>query len=154
VYLRLSRAGVGALLPDDHAFEIGRGFVLREGRACTLVSTGALTATALEAAERLAARGIAVRVLHLPTVKPLDKSLLRAAAAEAAPLFTIEEHSIIGGLGEAVAGLLAETDPVPVHRLGLCDTYGESGPYEALLDKHGLTAPRIAERVERTLRDG
>lgn len=151
VYLRLSRAEVGRIFDDAYRFEIGRGVPLREGRDCTLVSTGARTAAALEAADRLAARGIAARVLHLPTVKPLDADRLRAAAAEAAPLFTIEEHSVIGGLGEAVAGLLAETDLVTVHRIGLRDTYGESGPYEALLEKHALTPRTIADRVIRTL---
>lgn len=151
VYLRLSRAEVGRIFDDAYRLTIGRGVTLRGGRDCTLVSTGARTAAALEAADRLAARGIAARVLHLPTVKPLDADPLRAAAAEAAPIFTIEEHSIIGGLGEAVAGLLSETMPVLVYRLGLHDIYGESGPYETLLDQHGLTSARIAERVERTL---
>lgn len=144
VYLRLSRAEVGGLFPADHPFAIGRGFLLREGRDCTLVSTGACAAAALQAAEQLASRDVRAAVVHLPTLKPLDAAILRQAPA---PLFTIEEHSVVGGLGEAVAAALAESHPAAVHRIGLQDTFGESGTYAQLLEKHGLTATRIVDRV-------
>jgi transketolase len=148
VYLRLGRDDYPVVPALHGEFTIGRAKLLRTGHDVTLVSTGIMVAEALDAAEELKERGISARVLHFPTVKPLDASPLLAAARETRGFVTAEEHSIIGGLGEAVAATLAEAgQPAIVRRVGMRDTFGESGHASELLDKYGLRARDIAREA-------
>lgn len=145
VYCRFGRLAVPIINdPETYQFEIGKGITLREGTDLTLVATGLMVNEALQAAEVLAAEGISARVLNIHTIKPLDTELIAAAARETGCLITCEEHSIIGGLGSAVAECVAESCPVPVYRVGVKDTYGYSGPAVALLKEFGLCAENIA----------
>jgi transketolase len=146
-YLQITRDPVGILFGPDYIFEIGKGVLVREGPDVTLVSTGTQTIRTLEAAGALAANGIDATVLHLPTIKPLDADSLTRAAAATGMVISIEEHTIIGGLGGAIAEVLSEHYPVPLRRLGIRDTYGESGPNDQLLDKYRLSAAAVAEDV-------
>lgn len=148
VYLRVGR-DTYPIVPELHGeFTIGRAKRLRAGAELTLVTTGIMAGEALQAATQLAARGIAARVLHFPTLKPLDLPALLAAARETRGIVTAEEHSIIGGLGEAVAAALAEAgELVPVRRIGIKDTFGESGTATELLDKYGLRAHDIVREA-------
>ena len=147
VYLRTIRCECPVIFDGSRRFEIGRGYVLRPGDDATLVATGIMTAKALSAADRLAARGIKVRVLHMPTLKPIDEELILAAAAETGRVVTVEDHSVIGGLGGAVAELLSENRPAPLLRIGIPDRFGESGDNEALYSKYGMSVADIAERT-------
>jgi len=150
-YLRLSRQPVGSLHGGDEGFEIGRARTLRDGGDVVLAVCGTLTGEALAAAEALAAEGVEAAVVEFATVKPLDVGALAAAAGRARAVVTVEEHGIHGGLGGAVAEALGETRPVPLRRVGVRDTFAESGPYEALLEKYGLTAPHIAAAAREAL---
>lgn len=152
VYLRLGRDNYPVVTELHGPFTIGRARVLRDGRDVTLVSTGIMAAEALAAAGILADRGISARVLHMPTVKPLDGDALLAAARETRGLVTAEEHSILGGLGEAVAGHLAEHHPTRVRRVGIRDVFGQSGQAAELLDLYGLRARDIAREALTALR--
>jgi transketolase len=147
VYLRVYREPTRVVFDDGYRFKIGVAPTLRLGRDVALISTGPQTGRVLEAAELLARRGIEARVVHVPTVKPLDEAAIVAAAEATDLIVTVEEQSIIGGLGGAVAELLGEQRPTWVVRLGLRDTFGESGPNDALLDKYGLSPTRVAEQV-------
>jgi transketolase len=147
VYLRFGRDRY-PVVPELHAgFEIGRAKRLRDGRDVTIVTTGIMVSEGLAAADVLAERGYSARVLHLHTVKPLDGDALLAAARETRGLVTAEEHSVIGGLGEAVAGFLGEHCPSAVRRVGMMDVFGESGQAAELLDKYGLRARNIVEQA-------
>jgi transketolase len=151
VYLRFGRDQY-PVVPELHAgFEIGKAKLLREGRAVTLVTTGIMVSEGLQAAEILRERGHSARVLHLPTVKPLDTDALLAAARETRGIVTAEEHSVIGGLGEAVAGFVAEHCPTTVRRVGMMDVFGESGTASELLDKFALRAGNIVEQALKIL---
>jgi transketolase len=152
LFVRLGRGKVPVLFADDCPFEIGRGASLRAGGDVTLMGTGLMSAVALEAAGQLAARGIDARVLHFGTVKPLDVDLVLAAARETGAIVTAEEHSIVGGLGSAVCEALAAGCPAPVERVGLRDTFGQSGKAADLLVHYGLTAEKVCEAAERVLR--
>ena len=145
VYCRFGRLAVPVINnnPNYH-FEIGKGITLRDGKDLTLVATGLMVNEALQAANMLAENGISARVLNIHTIKPLDTELITAAAKETGCLVTCEEHSIIGGLGSAVAECTAETCPVPVYRVGVKDMYGYSGPAVQLLKEFGLCAENIA----------
>jgi len=143
VYLRLGRPKVPQVIPVDMPFELGRGQVLREGNDLTYVTTGMMTGLALEAAAALHTRGIGASVVNMHTIKPLDEALLVQLARKTGAVVTGEEHSMIGGLGGAVAEVLTAECPVPVIRVGVKDTFGESGPPEALLEKYGLTARQL-----------
>lgn len=145
VYLRLGRMGVPDLFGEDYQFDLGKAVTVTEGTAVTLVGTGCMTAIAKEAAELLKKEGVSARVLHIHTIKPLDKEAIVKAAQETGAIVTCEEHSIYGGLGSAVAEVVAEGAPVPVIRIGVQDTFGESGTPAELLVKYGLTAEKIAE---------
>ena len=146
VYLRFGRlAGPIFHDPETYQFEIGKGITLREGKDVTLVATGLMVSEALDAAEQLAAEGISARVVNIHTIKPLDVDLIAKAAAETGLLITVEEHSIIGGLGAAVAEAVCDTCPVPVVRIGVNDEYGHSGPAVDLLKEFGLCAEHIVE---------
>lgn len=151
VYLRLTRDPGPVVFDESYSFQVGRGVVLREGGDVAIISTGVQSARAMQAAELLAADGVQSYVLHLPTVKPLDTEAVVEAARRTGRVVTAEEHSILGGLGGAVAEVLAEEHPVRMRRVGLRDTFGESGPNEALLEKYGLTAAHVAEAVRQLL---
>lgn len=146
VYCRFGRLAVPIINDTpDYKFEIGKGITLREGNDVTIVATGLMVCEALEAAETLAQEGISARVLNIHTIKPLDDALITQAAEETGCLVTCEEHSIIGGLGSAVAECVCAHCPVPVYRIGVNDTFGHSGPAVELLKEFGLSAEHIAE---------
>jgi len=145
MYLRLTRDPSPAVFPNDYRFEIGRAALLRDGMDVGIVSTGVQTIRALEAAELLAEIGLHAAVLHVPTLKPLDEDAIVAVADRTNAIVTAEDHSIIGGLGGAVAETLAEHRPTRMKRIGIQDTFGESGPNEAILEKYRLTARHVAD---------
>lgn len=147
VYLRVYREPTTNVFDDTYRFELGVAHTLRLGSDVALVSTGPETGRVLEAADLLAQGGIASRVVHVPTIKPLDVQALVQAADATDLVVTVEEHSILGGLGGAVAEVLGEYRPTRIFRLGLCDVFGESGPNERLLDKYGLSPNRVAQQV-------
>ena len=147
VYLRLTRQPAPLVFDEAYRFELGKAVIVREGADVTLISTGVQTSRTLEAAESLAGEGIDAHVLHVPTLKPLDTVAIVEAASRTGLVATVEEHSIIGGLGGAVAETLVEHHPVPMKRIGLPDTFAESGPDDALLDKYGISSGRVAEAV-------
>ncbi|GAV25617.1 transketolase [Carboxydothermus islandicus] len=151
VYIRLGRSGVPEVFSPDIRFEPGRGTVLKEGKDVTIVALGIMTAKALEAAKMLEAEGIAARVLDMASLKPIDRELLVESARLTGAVVTAEEHSVIGGLGSAVAEVLSEEYPVPVVKVGVKDVFGESGTPSALLEKYGLTARDIVAAVQKAL---
>ena len=144
VYFRLTRDPGPPVFDSSYRFELGRGVVLREGGDVALISTGVQTQRTLEAADLLGQDGIAAAVLHLPTIKPLDEDAIVRMAERTGAVVTAEDHSIIGGLGGAVAEVLGERCPTRMRRIGIRDTFGESAPNGALLEKYGLTARHIA----------
>lgn len=143
VYIRLGRAEVEDIHGEDYVFRWGRGEILRDGDDVTIFATGIMTAKALQAAEQLAADGIQARVVNIHTVKPLDEKLVIESAQKTGKVVTAEEHSVIGGLGSAVAEVLARTCPTKQAFVGINDTFGESGSPDDLLEKYGLTAEAI-----------
>lgn len=148
VYLRFGRLAVPVINDrPDYQFEIGKGVELRDGKDCTIIATGLCVSAAIEAAEKLAADGIDAQVINIHTIKPLDEALVIAAAKKTGRIFTVEEHSIIGGLGAAVSECLSENCPTKVTRIGMNDVFGESGPAKELLHKYKLDADGIYERV-------
>lgn len=151
VYVRLGRNKVPTIFADDYRFAIGKGCQLRAGSDLTFIGTGLMTAQALVAAEQLQAQGISARVVHVATVKPLDEELIIAAARETGAVVTAEEHSIVGGLGGAVAELLAEHCPVPLKRVGVNDRFGLSGKAEELLKFLGLMPENLLEAAKEVL---
>lgn len=149
VYLRFGRLAVPVINDrPDYKFELGKGVVLREGKDVTIVATGLCVSSALEAAEKLAADGIDAKIINIHTIKPLDEELIVAAAKETGKVVTVEEHSVIGGLGSAVCDALAEKCPVPVKKIGVQDVFGESGPAAALLTKYKLDGEGVYEQVK------
>ncbi len=151
VYVRLGRNKVPTVTAADAPFEIGKGVQLADGTDLTFVTTGLMTAQALAAAETLKAEGVSARVVHLATVKPLDGDILLKAARETGALVTAEEHSIVGGLGGAVAEFLAENCPVPLKRVGVNDRFGTSGKAEELLKYFGLMPADLVEAAREIL---
>ena len=148
VYMRFGRLAVPVVNDrPDYEFEVGRGIVMREGADVTIVACGLMVQAALEAAETLSAEGIDAEVLNIHTIKPLDTELIVASAGKTGRVVTCEEHSVIGGLGEAVCSALAESCPVPVKKVGVNDVFGESGPAVDLLHKYGLDAEGVAAAV-------
>ncbi len=150
-YLRLTRDPSQVVMPPDQGFVIGESYLLRSGGDIGLISTGVETVRALEAADLLAAEGIEASVLHMPTIKPLDIGAIVAVAERTNAVVTAEDHSIIGGLGGAVAETLSEHRPTRLRRVGWQDTFGESGPNDALLEKYGLNAAHIASAARSLL---
>ena len=149
VYLRFGRLAVPVINDrPDYKFELGKGVVLREGKDVTIVATGLCVSSALEVAEKLAADGIDAKIINIHTIKPLDEELIVAAAKETGKVVTVEEHSVIGGLGSAVCDALAEKCPVPVKKIGVQDVFGESGPAAALLAKYKLDGEGVYEQVK------
>ena len=152
VYLRFGRDKY-PVVPEIHdGFEIGKGKLLKEGKDITLISTGIMVSEVLSAYRQLSDKGISVKVIHLPTIKPIDEALIIQAAKETQGIVTAEEHSIIGGLGEAVAGVVTTYHPCPVQRIGVRDVFGESGQAPELMDKYGLRAKNIIEAANKILR--
>ena len=149
VYLRFGRAAVPVINDKpDYKFEVGKGVLLREGKDVTIIASGITVASALEAAEMLATDGIDAEVINIHTIKPLDEELVLASAKKTGKVVTAEEHTVIGGLGSAVCDCLSEKHPTPVLRIGMQDTFGESGPANALVEKYGLDGKGIYEKVK------
>ncbi len=149
VYLRFGRLPVPVFNdPDTYEFKIGKGVVLREGKDVTLIATGLEVYETLLAAEKLKENGISAKVINIHTIKPLDKILIAEAAGETGKVVTVEEHSVIGGLGDAVCSALSELCPTPVLKIGVEDTFGESGPALELLKKYGLDSDSIYNKVK------
>jgi Transketolase, C-terminal subunit len=149
VYLRFGRLATPVI--NDHAdykFEIGKGVVLREGKDLTIVATGLCVAESLAAAEKLAAEGVQAKVINIHTIKPLDEDLIIAAAKETGKVVTVEEHSVIGGLGSAVCDALSAKAPTKVLKIGVNDVFGESGPAVELIKKYGLDAEGIYTKIK------
>ena len=145
VYIRFGRAAVPVFHEEGMKFEIGKGEVLRDGADVAIIANGLMVNEALVAAEELAAAGINAMVINMATIKPLDEELVLAAAKKCGKVITCEEHSIIGGLGEAVCAVLSEKCPTPVRRIGVNDEFGHSGPAAALLKQFGLCSDHIVE---------
>lgn len=145
VYLRLSRDEWPIVVPPGYSFELGKAVLLRPGQTVALVCSGAMASMCLEAADMLKTQGISAEVLHIPTIKPLDVDSLVSTAKKTKCVVTVENHTIIGGLGGAVAEALSEYCPVPVKRVGLQDTYGECGSNDELLEKYGLSVAHISK---------
>ena len=149
VYLRFGRLAVPVINDTpDYKFELGKGVVLREGKDVTIIATGLPVSECLAAADKLAADGIDAKVVNIHTIKPLDEDLVVKAAKETGKVVTVEEHSVIGGLGSAVCDVLSEKCPTQVMKIGINDTFGESGPAVELIKKYGLDADSIYEKVK------
>lgn len=153
LYLRLSRADMPAIFNDSHTVEIGKGVTVFDGQDVTIIANGHLLSRSLEAAERLKQKGISARVVNLHTVKPLDTSLIIKCAQETRAIVTAEEHSVLGGLGSAVAEVLSREYPVPIEMVGIADTFARTGPdHESLLDYYGMSVDDITAAVQRALK--
>ena len=151
IYLRLTRDPAPVIFGDDYHFEIGPTVTLRQGSDVTIIGTGVQSVRALQGAELFAQKGIDAHVLHVPTLKPLDQEAIVAAAAKTGKVLTTEDHTVLGGLGGAVAEVLGEHHPTPIKRLGIQDCFGESAPNDELLEKYGLTPQHIAAAAESML---
>jgi len=151
VYLRLGRPKVPHVIPEGTPFEIGKAQVLREGKDLLFIATGIMVGAALDAAALMEKQGVNAAVLNVHTIKPLDNKLILKMAAETGAVVTAEEHSIFGGLGGAVAELISANNPLPVIRVGVNDTFGESGSPDDLLIKYGLTAEKLVEAGQKAL---
>ena len=148
VYFRLNRSDTPIVFDEDYEFVLGKAVVVREGTDVTVFSTGTQTARAFEAAEALAVEGIDVHLVHVPTVKPLDVDTVVAAAKKTGLVVTSEEHTVVGGLGGAIAEALAVNAPTPMVLHGLQDVFGESGPDGPLLDKYGISSEKTAAAIK------
>lgn len=148
VYLRFGRLAVPIFHNDDYKFEIGKGEVIKEGKDVSIVANGLLVAEAIKAGEMLKEKGIDAEIINMATIKPIDKDLLVKTAKKTGKIITVEEHNIIGGLGEAVCSALSEECPTPVKRIGVNDEFGHSGPALDLLKQFGLSAEHITEVAE------
>lgn len=152
VYMRFGRLAVPVINDNpDYKFEVGKGVLLKEGTDLTIIATGLEVAESLKAAEMLADKGINARVINIHTIKPIDEDIIVKAAQETGRIFTVEEHSVIGGLGGAVAEVLSEKCPTKLTRIGVKDTFGESGPAVELLHKYKLDAEGIVEQITEAL---
>ena len=152
VYLRFGRAAVPVINDTpDYKFEIGKGVTLKEGTDVTIIASGICVDSALKAAEKLAADGVSAEVINIHTIKPLDNELVLASAKKTGKVVTVEEHSVIGGLGSAVCDLLAEKCPTPVCKIGMNDQFGESGPAASLVAKYGLDGDGVYAKTKEFL---
>ncbi len=151
VYVRLGRLPVPYIFDENYKFEIGKSNTLKEGNDVTIISTGLMTGYALEAYEQLKADGINARVINITSIKPIDKDAVIKAAKETGAIVTVEEHSVIGGLGSAVCEVLSEECPVKVKRIGVEDRFGQSGKPDALMAEYGLTTENIVAQVKKLL---
>ena len=151
VYIRFSRYGVPVYHDENFKFEIGKGEIVRDGKDIAIIANGITVAEAIKAAEILANDGISARVINMATIKPLDEEIILNAAKECKKIITVEEHSIIGGLGEAVCSLLSKKYPIPVQKIGVNDEFGHSGKAGELLKEFGLCAENIVEETKKFL---
>jgi len=151
VYIRLGRMSVDDVYDDSYEFELGKGVELKKGNDVTIIATGLMVQEALKAAKKLSEEGIDARVINIHTIKPIDTEIIIKAAMETKKIVTAEEHSIIGGLGSAVLEVLSDTYPVKVKRVGVMDTFGESGKPKDLLEKYRLTEKSIIEACKEIL---
>ncbi len=151
VYIRLARLASEIIFNENYKFEIGKGVTLREGNDVTVIATGMLVAEAVEASDKLKAEGINVRVINISTIKPIDEEIILKAAKETKFLISAEEHSVIGGLGEAVASVLCEKFPKKLIKIGIKDIFGESGTGEELLKIFGLKAENIIKTIKENI---
>ncbi len=152
VYLRFGRLAVPVINDKpDYKFELGKGVTLREGKDVTIIASGLPVASCLDAADKLAADGIDAEVINIHTIKPLDEELVIASAAKTGKVFTVEEHSVIGGLGSAVCDVLSEKQPTKVIKIGVNDVFGESGPAVELIAKYGLDADGIYKKIKENM---
>ena len=151
VYMRFGRYAVPNVYGEDYKFELGKGVELRDGKDVTIVATGLTVHMALEAADMLAEDNISARVINIHTIKPIDEEILVKAARETGAVVTAEEHTVIGGLGSAVAEVLTEKHPVPMRRIGVNDKFGKSGQVPELLEEYGLTAKNIAAKAKEAI---
>ena len=151
VYVRLGRSAVPTIFDENYKFEIGKGVEVQEGTDATVIACGIMVNEAMKAHDMLKEEGISLRVINMPTIKPIDTDIIIKAAKETKAIITAEEHSIIGGLGSAVSEVVVENCPVPVKRVGVKDTFGESGSPNDLLEKYGLTANDIVKAVKESL---
>ena len=151
VYMRFGRAATPVFHDEGYQFQIGKGEVVQDGTDIAIIATGIMVPEAIEAGKALAEAGISARVINMATIKPLDSDLVLKAAKECGKIVTVEEHSVIGGLGEAVCSVVAENCPVPVKRIGVNDEFGHSGPAAALLKQFGLCADNIAAQAKKML---
>ena len=151
VYIRLGRLAAEDIFDESYTYEYGKGVALTDGNDVALVATGLMTAQAKKAAEILKADGINARVIHIPTIKPIDREIIEKAAKETKFIVTCEEHSVIGGLGSVVAAVVTETHPTKVVKIGINDVFGESGTPAELLEKYGMTADNVVKVVKSNL---
>ncbi len=151
VYIRLGRPGVPVIFDEDYKFEIGKAAVVEKGTDVTIFATGIMLSIAIEAGKLLAKENISTEIINISTIKPLDKDGIITSVSKTHCCVTCEEHNILGGLGSAVAEVLAENIPVPMERVGVEDVFGKSGSPDELLNAFGLTAENIAEKVKRVL---
>lgn len=151
VYLRFGRLAVPVIFDDDYSFTVGKASTLKEGSDVTIIATGLLVHEALTAYDLLKQEGISARIINMATIKPLDNDAVIKAAKETGAIVTAEEHSVIGGLGSAVADVVSENCPVPVLKLGVNDEFGHSGPANALLDEFGLRAANIVDFAKKAI---
>ena len=151
VYMRFGRLAVPRIFDENYKFEIGKGVYLNEGTDVTIIATGLMVERAMQAAQLLKNEGISAALINMATIKPIDKDIVLDAAKKTGCIVTAEEHSVIGGLGSAVAEVLAETYPVPVTRVGVEDVFGKSGPALELLEIYGLNAENIAAKAKKAI---
>ena len=151
VYIRFGRLAVPVVFGEDYKFEIGKGVTLKEGNDITIIATGLMVAEALLAYEVLKEKGINARIINMPTIKPIDRDIIIKAAKETGRIVTVEEHSVIGGLGSAVCDVVCEECPVPVTKIGVNDEFGYSGPAVDLLKNFGLSSDNIVDTVLKVL---
>ena len=150
-YMRMGRADFPIITPENVRFEIGKAAVLRDGKDITLIGTGQMVVSCLEAADKLSAKGISAEVMNVSTIKPLDNETIISSVSKTKCVVTAEEHSIIGGLGSAVAECLSENTPTPLVRVGVKDSFGESGDPKELMKKYGLTADDVVMAAEKAI---
>ena len=150
-YVRIGRADAPIIFERHRKFRVGKAYVLRKGSDVAIISTGTMTAEALKAYDILKKDGIEARVIHMPTIKPIDRNAVRRAAKETGAIVTAEEHTIIGGLGDAVSMAMMDR-PVPMVRVGVNDVFGESGGARELMEKYGLTAENIAKQAKKVIK--
>ena len=151
VYIRFGRLAVPVIFDEDYKFEIGKGVTLKDGNDITVIATGLMVGEALEAYEILKEKGVNARIINMPTIKPIDRDIIVKAAKETGKIVTVEEHSVIGGLGSAVCDVVCEECPVPVIKIGVNDEFGCSGPALELLKKFGLSSENIVNTVLKAL---
>ncbi|MBO4459584.1 MAG: transketolase family protein [Clostridiales bacterium] len=151
VYMRFGRAAVPVIYDENYVFDMDKAVVVREGKDITIAACGVCVASAMEAAEKLAADGIDAEVINFHTIKPLDKDTLIASASKTGRVFTVEEHSVIGGLGGAVCEVLSEENPVKVTKIGVNDVFGQSGPAKELMKFYGLDGEGVYNKIKESL---